>query len=91
MPLSVPPGKGQGSTSIRPRSISSSKSSLKIGKIIRNISLCRPRKVVTIKQWKIAIQNINNSLDKNFEVYILKHKSAPKNVLPKLHSNIDYT
>ena len=91
MPLSVPPGKGQGSTSIRPRSISSKKSSLKTGKIISSISLCRPRKVVTIKQWKISIQNVNNMVDKNFEVYILKHNSAPKNVLPKLHSSIDYT
>jgi hypothetical protein len=45
MPLSVPPGKGQGITSIRPRSISSSKSSFKIGKIIRFILLCRPREV----------------------------------------------
>jgi uncharacterized protein YqfB (UPF0267 family) len=64
MPLSVPAGKGQGSTSIRPRSISSSKSSFKIGKIIEVFRCADQGKFVTIIQWKISIQNVSKKIEK---------------------------
>jgi uncharacterized protein YqfB (UPF0267 family) len=78
MPLSGPAGKGQGSTSVRPRSISSRTSSFKIGKIIEVFRCADQGKFVTIIRWKIAIQNVRKEIENNCEVYLLKDNSSPK-------------